>query len=922
MKVIYYLLCLCLFFSGISAQTISVKGALKDTAANQPLKFASVQLLRAKDSVLVTFTRTDATGHFQTKNVQPGNYILVVTYPKYADYADIINLQKDEDVGQLALLTQATALQNVIVRGGGAIRLRGDTTAFMADSFKVREGATVEDLLKRIPGFSVNKKGEITAQGEKVEKVLVDGEEFFGDDPTMATQNLQAAAVKEVQLFDKKSDQAAFTGVDDGQKTKTINLKLKDEAKRGYFGKLNLGGGLPGTYDNKVLVNAFRSKRKISGFAQMSNTGNGLSWSEDQNYGGSINTTTIIGDDGSININGNGDEFGGPGGYYGQGLPRNWSTGLNFSNKMNGDKDNLNGTYRYQKLNTNGTVNTNTQYILPSPDTSYSISETNRFYNSRERHKARGIYDITVDSMNTLKFTADGSTGKSSAYNEYSRQTLSADSMLINQQARTTKSNTNTTTFNTSGLWRKKFAKLRRTLSISFTQTYNKSNGDNFLKSNERYYSRGQVVKDTLTDQMKVSNSQSFSLESKASYTEPVSKNAIIEFNYGYGLRNSENQLNSFDNENGKYEKLNILTSNDYRFNTQTHSVGANYALSTKKVKFGFGGNVARSIWNQDDLRKDTSRNYQFNNFFPRANFSYMFSKQSSLRFTYDGRTRAPSLDQIQPLVNNLDPLNIAIGNPNLKQSFNQNYRLTYNNYKVLTERNIYVSANFSPTNNAFSSSDRIDSGRRYYQTVNVSGNYSGSMWSYFGFKLKKLDLSIGTGPSISISRNRNFVNGKLNTTNSQSFSIGPEVRKYVDKKYNFYFEPQISYNISKSSVQPELSTKYWGARMNADGGVQLPKDFYLNTDIDYSWRQRTPIFTQNNTTFRWNADLEKKIFKKKTASIHLKVYDILNLNRGIDRDIESNYIRQTNYQVLSRYALLSFIWNFSKNGKAPEDNW
>lgn len=920
MRKFFYLLFLCWCSVNVFSQNASIKGIVKDTSTNTLLKFASIQLLRAKDSVLVTFTRTDATGSFQTKAVPSGSYILLITYPKYADYADVVSLQKEEDLGQLALLTQATALQNVIVRGGGAIRLKGDTTAFMADSFKVREGSSVEDLLKRLPGFTVNKKGEITAQGEKVEKVLVDGEEFFGGDPTMATQNLQAAAVKEVQLFDKKSDQATFTGIDDGEKTKTINLKLKDEAKKGYFGKLKLGGGVPNRYENSLMANSFRDKKKISAYGQMSNTGKtGLNWDEDRNYGGGMNSNTETDDDGNTYYYSNGDDFGGGGGSYGgQGIPRSWNGGINFGNKWNNDKSNLNGNYRYQKINTDGTTSTQTQYILPPPDTSYNINEVSRFKTRRERQQARGTYDITLDSMSSLRFTADGSIGKNISLTEYNRQTMSIYGRMINEQARTTNVNSKNGTFNSSGLWRKKFKKTGRTFSLNFSQKYQNSDGTTFLKSNERYFSSGQLTKDTLTDQMKIADSWSLGLNTKASYTEPLSKYSLIEVNYGYNVLNSENAVSSFDKVNDKYDKLNLLTSNDYRFTTQTHSGGASYAYNYKKIKLGFGGNVARSLWNQDDLRKDTSRNYNFTNLFPRANFTYKFSKQSSFRLNYNGNTQAPSLDQIQPLVNNLDPLNIAIGNPALKQAFNNNINIGYNNYQVLTEKSIYANVSLNTTSNAFSSSDRVDSGRRYYQTVNVSGNYNVRSYLSYSFKWKKPDLRINLNANSNNRRNRNFINSKLNTTNSQEYTIGASLSKYVENKFNFWVNSDVTRNLSTSSVQPDLATRYWSGSVNADGNVDLPKNFSINTDLNYEWRQRTPVFTSNNSVFLWNASFEKRIFKKKTATIGIKVYDILNNNQGVSRDINSNYIRQRNYDVVRRYALLSFTWNFAKNGK-PE---
>lgn len=916
----YFLL--LLFFCGTyitQAQTVSIKGALQDTSARTFLKYAVIQLLQAKDSIQVSFARSDAAGRFELKNIKHGNYLVLITYPGYAEYADILEVKKEEDLGQITMITKAVALQNVIVRGGGAVRMKGDTTAFMADSFKVREGANVEDLLKRLPGFTVNKKGEITAQGEKIEKVLVDGEEFFGDDPTMATQNLQAKDVKEVQLFDKKSDQATFTGVDDGQKTKTLNLKLKDDAKKGYFGKARLAAGPPNRWDNSAMINSFKVKRKISAFGQMSNTGRtGLNWEEERSYGGANIEMT---DDGGMYFNGGGgDDFGGGGGsFYGQGVPRSWNAGVNFGNKWNEDKSNFNGNYRYQKLNTDGRTNTITQYILPSPDTSYNINELSEFHTSRFRHRARGTYDITLDSFNSLRIMADGSTGETNSINVYSRQTVSATGALINEQNRSTNSHMKNQSFNSSGLWRKKFKKLRRTLSINFSQNYNASEGNNFLKSNERYFKAGQIVKDTLTDQMKVSDNKSLTLDSRIAYTEPISKKSTVEVSYGYNARNSSNAVKSFDIENGKYQKLNVITSNDFRFHTQTHSVGAGYAFNDKKVKFGFGGNVARAMWNQDNLIKDTSRKYNFTNFFPRGNFVYQISKQSSLRLNYNGSSRAPSLDQLQPIVNNIDPLNIALGNPDLKQSFNHRFQLSYNDYHVLTERGTWANVSFSPTSNAFSTSDRIDSGRRYYQTVNVSGNYNLNGYISYFFKWKKPEMNVSFNLDGSNFRNSNFINSKFNTTASHNYGFGIDVSKDKEKKYNVRLGTRINRNFSQSSVQPDLATRYWSGNLQGDISIDLPGDLIISTDGDFDWRQRTRVFDRNNNVFLWNAKIEKKIFKKKTATIGINVYDILNNNKGFQRDINSNYIRERNYDIVKRYALLSFTWNFSKNGKAPE---
>ena len=256
------------------AQPFMVRGSVTDTMNATPLSLASVVLIRTSDSVIAARARTRPDGRFETKVNTQGKYFLRVTFPGFADYIDVVNVKKaNTDLGDLPMISKSHLLQEfVLTQQISAIKIKGDTTEYMADSFKVKEGATVEDLLKKLPGIQVDKNGQIVAQGESVQKVLVDGEEFFSDDPKVVTRGLQADAVKKVQVYDKKSDQADFTGIDDGQKTKTINLELKEEKKKGYFGKVDAGGGSDGYFQNQGMINAFKAKRQLSAFGIMSNT--------------------------------------------------------------------------------------------------------------------------------------------------------------------------------------------------------------------------------------------------------------------------------------------------------------------------------------------------------------------------------------------------------------------------------------------------------------------------------------------------------------------------------------------------------------------------------------------------------------------------------------------------------------------------
>ena len=281
------------FFATLSliAQSSKITGSVSNADEKKPVHNAVVALLTPKDSILYKFTRTDASGKFTFNDVKHGNYIIMTTHPYFADLLDNVQVTSDVELPELNLLSKAKLLQEVIVKSGSGFRIKGDTTVYTADSFKVSANANVGELLKKLPGIQVDKNGKITAMGETVEKVLVDGEEFFGDDPGMAVKNLRADAVKEVQVFDKKSDQAEFTGIDDGKTQKTINLRLKDNAKHGYFGKVDLAGGTQqnneNRYNGNLLFSSFRGKRKLSGFLLGGNTGqDGLSWQDEQKYGG------------------------------------------------------------------------------------------------------------------------------------------------------------------------------------------------------------------------------------------------------------------------------------------------------------------------------------------------------------------------------------------------------------------------------------------------------------------------------------------------------------------------------------------------------------------------------------------------------------------------------------------------------------
>ncbi len=917
-KPILLLAAILLFYSMGIAQNASIKGTITDTINKKNLTNTVISLLRSKDSILYKFTRSDAGGNFEMKNLQAGDYVLLITHQTYADYVDHLQLTNtsQNDLGKIMMTLTVNLLKEVFVKQQiGAIRLKGDTTEFKADSFKVREGASVEEMLKKLPGIQVDKDGKITAMGEKVEKVLVDGEEFFGDDPTIATRNLQADAVDKVQVYDKKSDQATFTGIDDGQKQKTINLKLKDDKKKGYFGKLDLGGGLNDRWNNSAMINRFRSKLKLSVYGIMSSTGKtGLDWDESNKFGSG--TDMEFSDDGGAFFigNNNGDDLNNSS-YEGEGIPKSWSAGLNYSNKFNDGKQSLNGSYRFNKLNSEGQGNTISQSILP--DTVFVNKESSNSFKSQQRHSLNGTYEWQLDSTASMKLTASGYSGIQNGFSNYTGESIDGLGNLVNQSIRNASSAGNNKNLNANLLLRKKFTKPGRTLSLNLSELYNANNSDGYLFSVIKTFDKtGITTSNDTTDQRKISNTSAGTFNSKIVYTEPLSKNFFVELNYAFRNSKSDAEKLSYDKSlAGKYDLLNDTFSNHYKFDVLTNTAGIVFKYNGKKIVYGLGTDIARSNFKQTDLLRDTVSTRNYTNFFPRVNFVYKFNPNSRLSISYNGRTNQPTIQQIQPVADNTNPLLITIGNPALKQEFIHNINFNFNSYKVFSQRGIYMYGSFSTTGNAIVTSTTVDtSNRTVYQYINANGNYSTYAGLGYSIKLKKLDANLNININYNNSRYNNIVNGIKNVTNNSAPGIGFGIGKNKEKKYDFYYYNNFNYNSSASSVNTSIKTQYWTQSHNMSLNVQLPWKFEVNNELDFNIRQKTDLFTQNNNVFLWNAYIGRKILKNDKGIIKFNAYDILDQNKGYSRDISNNVLQESNYQTIKRYFLLSFVWNFSKN--------
>lgn len=921
----FFLSILCLlFFSNFSfAQQTIIKGTVVDTFNNESLEYATVAVLRASDSILLGFNRTDDKGKFSIAVPKELKYMMLVTRPGFADYIDIVTAKERTiiDLGQIVLFTREKLLSEfVIQQNRGAIYIKGDTTEYIADSFKVDPNASVESLLKKLPGLQVDKDGNITAQGEKVQKILVDGEEFFSDDPAVVNKNLQAKTVDKIQVFDKKSEQTEFTGIDDGERTKTINLKLKDKYKKGFFGKLAVGGGNDGFYENQGMFNYFRGKQKFSVYGIAANTGRvGLSYQDNSKFGSS--GSGHLDEESGVYFQAGGsddDDADWGGKYNGTGLPSAWTAGAHYSNKWNEDKHHLSFNYRFNRKNIEATNNSFTQYSLP--DSVYYKDQKETSSSSSDRHGLNALYEFTIDTLNTLKFSTNASKKYSRSNSNTNAESKGASGGLINSSLRNTSNDADISKIDLSLTWKKKFKKKGRTLITELDARQNESNQNGYLFATNKFFAEGNIDSTTAIDQNKKSESQTSSVLAMTTYTEPISKKGFLELQYRFNNQNNFSRQLSF-NKNGaqQYSDLDSVFSSDYDFDVLTHRAGASLRWVYEKLNFSFGAAMANTNFIQTDnlLSQKSVRN--FNNFFPSATMNYKFSQQSSLYLNYRGSTTQPTIQQIQPIRQNADPINLVVGNPNLKQEFSNQFSFRYNSYKVLKGTYYYAGGGVGFTNNEISTSQQIlASGIRISQYINVQGNNYSWFYGGVGFRLPKYNLDYGIYSNINTSRNNNLVNGEQNKNDNNSYSVSGRVSYDKEKKWSISYDPSVTYHQNNSSLS-KLNTNYWSTQQEVTTNIHLPKKFEFNLDVAWNIRQRTAAFDRNNNVLLVNAYLGKKFTKKDEVELRISVFDIFNQNLGFSQVGTGNIVEQQSYNRIRRYGLLSLIWNFTYSPKSDE---
>ncbi len=874
----------------------AIQGRLADSNLDRGCPQVVVAILNS-DSSLVRFTRTRKDGSWAIRGIPAGTYLLLTTHPSYDDYLARIVIRKDStaDLGAIYLQPKSDSLAAVIVTPRNPpMHIRGDTLEYNTANVKMKVNATVEELLKRLPGVQMDQDGNITVNGVKVQRLLVDGEDFFGGDPTIVTKNFNADMIAKIQFLDKKSSQAEFTGVDDGQRTKTVNLVLKEDAKKGYFIKGEAGAGPDGYENVNGMLGAFRGPRQLAALAMTANNG----------------TTGFSGEGAGLSIGGGpGDALGGSAG---GGIPQVEGAGTHYADKWNGNVDHVSGNGSFGFISSRPYSTSITQQTLP--DSIYTQMQSSRSVNFSNQQRLDADYDYRPDSVQAFRFSVGGS--KAAGNNQYSSAGNSSfNDTLVNSSQTTIRSITSNDQLNGTVMWRIRARKRKaRNFSLTAAISNQTNNSSGYLDVlNNFYRPDSSLLNIDTTDQRKVISSSNRNFNTNLNYTEPLWKNTVLAFRYNINFNKGETQQSTFGRGDGKYQDVIDSLSNHYRNNVLSQSATINLQGTGRPLTYTIGGDIRRYSNLQENVQTDSTLKYQYTTINPRVDARYAINKDQGISFNYSANTQQPSITQMQPVQNNNNPLYITLGNPNLRPSFSQHFGLGLNAVKPVF---FNLGLHFGYTTNSISTRVYTDSlGRQISQLVNVSSSQGGGLYLGMNHKFKSSGIDAGGIANFSFGRSVNYVGDILNNNNNLDVSCGLSMGKNVADRYSIRINASANYSSTVSSVNPSLSTRFWTQNHSFELSWFPVPGLELNTTGNYSWQEKTATFTGNNWTLFWNAFISKNFLQHRLV-VKWRVNDILGQNAGIGRSISGNTTMQTTSNIVGRYWMISASYRFIRHSK------
>jgi len=915
-------LVLLLFIISASAfntygQSVRISGTIIDKNDNQPVIGAFVYLSDLKDTTDRVAITSDIDGKFLLTGLKRKGYLLTIQSINYQRFTKTISITKNTtDLGTITLEMESKLLKEVVVVGQGTAVQKGDTTVMTADAFKVTQDANAEDLVKKMPGITVE-NGSVQARGEAVNQVLVDGKPFFGDDPSVALRNLPAEVIDRVQVYNKLSDQAELTGFDDGQSSRTINIITKRGAKYSSFGKVT--GGTD--FDSKYLVggslNVFSGPRRFT-LTGMSNNINQANFAM-QDLIGSTSGGQQRGGWG-------GRTFGGWGG-----ISKNSSLGFNYIDNW-GKKISVSGSYFYNSSATTRITNRNSEYLLISD----GQFETDSTYSSTKNHNHRVNMRIeyNIDTMNSMIIVPRFSLQDNNS-NTQSIGLITGGSIFSESIERALSDNIG---FNIGNdiTWRHKFSKKGRTLSVRSSVSYDKRNND----------TKDIAWIDTIPDHQFIDGfSRSFNVNTNLNYTEPIGKNSQLQISFDNRFRRSDDSREiKVMNQNGgevfqigeRLDSLSNVFDNDY----VTNRGGVAYLYSKDKLNLSAGVNYERAdlIGSQTfPLEEDVSETFQ--NILPNMMLNYKFSDITNLRIFYRTDTDAPSITELQRAINNSDRRRISTGNPGLKQEYEHMLIANFSYANPTSGFNAFMFVRGSYASNIIATKtiyaegdtlyrpDNIDvvlfPGSQLNYPVNLDHQYRFNSMLNLSYFVKPIKSNVSLVTGFNYSQSPEFAKSLVNRQNFYSLFNSLIITSNISTNVDFTLAYTSSYGINKYSLDYMDDKKQWYQSVSARVNLVMWKGITFSTDIVGQYNQGTDLSDEySKKYFVWNASLGKKFLKSQAAELRIGAYDLLDQNNSISRTVSPTAIVDSRTNAYRRYFLVLFTYNLRASrgqSAAPE---
>lgn len=901
-----------------------VKGVAYDTISKTGVPDATITILQKKDSSLVSFGMTDNAGRFSIDALPVGEYRLLITHVAYHNasrFFSITETDKNPDLGNITLNDKSKVMEEVIVTSEAPpVTLVGDTVQYNAGSFKTQPNASVEQLLKKLPGVTVDKNGAVKAQGQTVNRVLVDGKEFFGNDPKMATKNLPADAIDKVQVYDKQSDQAQMTGFDDGNSEKVINLKLKKDKKKGAFGKIMGGAGTDDRLEGRFNINSFKGARQMSLVGMGNNTNTeGFSFMDMANFTGELSRMmrgggpiTLSGDDPLAAMIGNNN----------RGIRTIWGGGANY-NDIIGTKAELTSNYFYNHFNPKTISDAHRRYILP--DSSYFYDQKSLTDNQSNSHRLNLSLDYVIDSFHSIKVSPSIGYQRTNNFSTRDYSQYGTDERISNLGNSNSLTKSSAYNLRNDLLFRKKFRRRGRTFSFSLQNTFNNSDGNTSLESVNQFYDKTGFLYHTDSINQRIRNNSDLDgYTARAVYTEPLFRRSLIEFSVGKSSTksNSEKITYDYNKNNGKYDQLNDSLTNNFHNTYGFTNAGLRIRTQKKKYNYAIGASIQRAELEGKIISgiKDSVITQTFTNLLPNARFQFNFTRFKSITLNYRSSTNQPTVSQLQPVPDITDRLNIRNGNPDLKQEYIHTLQINYNGLNPFKNRTFFAFFNLSRTQNKIVNDDSLfTNGVKSTRPVNVDGVYNMTGDVSVGFPVRMIKGNFRIGSTLFYNGGAQFINGSRNDI--KTFIAGPRVNLDMDltQKITWSLGSTFNFNRSTYSLQKAFNTSYFSQEYETQFDWQLPKGFNFSTEFTYT------VNNQLNSGFNakvplWGASISKQMLRFNRGELKFRMNDILNRNVGVSRNSNQNYIEDSRVNTLRRFAILSFTYSLSKTGLSSGD--